>query len=411
MKKRNPWAMLLLAVCAALLLWAYTQVRAVGGDLQYLIPAPALQTAQEKTGETETGTDPGMPEAETLPNAPVKTMLDSLQTAQEDWAGVFEAYTASGVAEAVTLEGDAGSTAQVRLTALGTDAFAVAPLYLRVGRLFYPEELAGGSDGIVLDEQLALSLFHVGEPIGRMVRIGSEPFTVIGVLRHAKRVGDAGDAAAYVALAALWDKEIQLDALQVTARPVAGAGARSIFKEDLEAWQPGGTLIDLGKAGVGALLPLRVLLVFCGGLAFFRLLGIWIFRLRRFARWYRGSLQNEYAKTLLPRLLAGILLFALSGGALLAGAGALIAYLVAPVYTFPEWMPAVLVEWDDIRAAFWQVWQSAASLRELRSPELIRLRYFAMVTGWSAAGAAVAFTGLWVRREEKRPGKPLESRE
>jgi hypothetical protein len=410
MKKRNPWAMLLLAVCTALLLWAYTQVRAVSGDLQYLIPAPPLNTESGGPNGVKTEPDPEPATAEPLPNAQAKALLEILQTVTEDWFGVFQNYTMSGVAERASLVSDADVTLQARLNALGKAAFTITPQYLRIGRLFYPEELSGGSDGILLDEQLALALFHVAEPIGRTVTINNESFTVIGVLRHAKRVGDAADYAAYVPLSALWDKAIQLDALQVTARLIAGAGARAIFKEELEAWQAGGTLIDLGKAGMGALLPLRVLLVFCGGMAFFRLLGYWIRRLRRFVGGYRDSLQAEYAQKLLPRLLAGIFLLALTGGALLACASALTAYLVAPVYTFPEWVPTVPVEWNDIQAAFWQVWQSAAGLRELRSPELLRLRYFAMVTAWCSAGAAVAFTNLWVRRRDQSPGEPIATR-
>lgn len=415
MKKRHLWTFLLLAVSAALLLWAFLQVRAIGGDLQYLIPAPPLtvQSSEQGTGQNTPPAGPqgGGGQAVAAPNAQAEALYDSLQSAAEGWDGIFERYTISGVAERAALTGDAGTSAQARLNALGQDAFSFTRLYLLVGRLFYPEELRFGSDGILLDEQLALALFHVAEPVGRTVTIGEDAYTVIGVLRHAKRVGDAADYAAYVTLPRLWDRAIPLDALQVSARPAHGAGARAVFKEEMEAWQMGGTLIDLGKAGMGALLPLRILLVFCGGLAFFRLLGIWIFRLRSFARWYRGSLENEYARTLLPRLLAGILIFALTGGALLAGAGALIAYLIAPVYTFPEWVPAVLVEWKDIQAAFWQVWQSAASLRELRSPELLRLRYFAMIAAWSAAGAAVGFTALWARRGKKRSRESHEPRD
>ena len=164
-------------------------------------------------------------------------------------------------------------TTQARLNALGPDAFALAPQYLFVGRLFYPEELENGADGILLDEQLALALFRVAEPVGRTVTVSGVEFTVIGVLRHSKRVGDSMDYAAYVTLASLWDEAIQLDALQVTARPVSGAGARASFLTDMETWQAGGTLIDLRKEAVGALLPLRVLLFVCGAAVFFRLLG------------------------------------------------------------------------------------------------------------------------------------------
>jgi len=287
------------------------------------------------------------------------------------------------------------------LNALGPNAFLLAPQYLLAGRLFNPEELQYGSNGILLDEQLALALFRVTEPIGRTVTIADVEFTVIGILRHTKRIGDSVDYAAYVPLAALWNEAIQLDALQVTAKPVSGAGARATFKEDLESWCAGGTLIDLSKESMSSLLALRVLLFFIGGSVFFFLLGIWKKRLRCFIGDYKERLQMEYARILAPRLLLGTLLAMLTGLALLFAALALITYIVAPVYTFPEWVPAVLVEWDDIQSAFWQVWQGAASLRELRSPELIRIRYFGMVISWCSAITACLLLWLWGLAKER----------
>lgn len=393
MKKRNFWPILLLCVCMVLLVWAYTQVQAVGSDLQYLIPAPAVQA---DSGDSDDDTT-----ASVLPNAQAKALLEDLQTLAGDWDGIVAHYTFTGIVESASLTSDADETVQARLNALGPDAFLLTPKYLRTGRLFYPEELENGSSGILLDEQLALELFHVSEPVGCTVTIGDADFTVIGILRHTKQVGDSMDAAAYVPLAALWSQAVQLDALQVTASPVSGAGASAVFKEALESWQSGGTLIDLGKESMGAMLPLRVLLFFIGCVVLFWLLGIWKRQLRRFITDYKERLELEYAQRLMQRLLLGSLLLFLGFCALVTGAAGLLTYIVAPVYTFPEWVPAVPVEWDEIQTTFWQVWQSAASLRELRSPQLIRLRYFAMVTAWSSAGAAVAFTALWTKWRAK----------
>lgn len=397
MKHINKWALAALAVCAVLLLWSAMQVRAVGNDLQYLVPAPAPETISTPANEEAD------PAAETRPNAQALAWFDTLQTTAEGWDGIIQSWTLTGILENAALTSDAEITLQARLNALGPDAFALSPRYLRSGRLFYPEELQNGSRGILLDEQLALALFKIAEPVGRTVTLSGVEWTVVGVLRHSRRVGDAGDYAAYIPLAALWDEAIQLDALQVTARPVPGAGARSAFQTDMENWQPSGTMIDLGKEGMGALLPLRVLLFFCGAVVFFRLLRFWNGRLRRFVGDYRQRLAVEYAAKLMPRLAVGTLALAAGYGLLILGAAALISYIVAPVYTFPEWVPAVLVEWSDIQSAFWHVWQNAAGLRELRSPELIRIRYFAMLTGWFSAGAAVALTGIWARLRFNRP--------
>ena len=71
--------------------------------------------------------------------------------------------------------------------------------------------------------------------------------------------------------------------------------------------------------------------------------------------------------------------------------------LVAPVYTFPEWIPKVLVEPNDIATAFWDVWQSQAVLMELRSPELLQARFYQVLMGW-ACGALVLAGGMLAAR-------------
>ncbi len=394
MKKHRNRALAALCVCIAVLAWSAAEIHAVGGNLQYLIPAPVLETADTKQAGAQT--DPvTASKTDSVPNAKAQALWKSLQTTAENWDGMMEAYTLSGIAEGVSFTGSTGEAKQARLNALGPNAFVLSPKYLRVGRLFYPEELANGSLGILLDEQLALALFRVAEPIGRTVTAADISFTVIGVLRHTKRVGDNGDYAAYVPLAALWNRPLQLNALQVTVKPVASAGAASAFAADMKNWQAGGTLINLGKEGLGALLPLRVLLFFIGSALFFTCLRYWNNRLRGFLADARHQLQADYAARLWPRFTLSTLVLLLGYGMLTLAAAALIRYLVAPVYTFPEWVPAVLVAWQDIRTAFWQVWQGAASLMELRSPELIRIRFFGMLTGWASAAAAGLLTYLW----------------
>ena len=68
--------------------------------------------------------------------------------------------------------------------------------------------------------------------------------------------------------------------------------------------------------------------------------------------------------------------------------------LVEPVYTFPEWVPAVLVEPKDIQTAFWNVWQTSATVVEYRTPELLRLRFLREVMAWSCGAAALLIGSL-----------------
>lgn len=61
-------------------------------------------------------------------------------------------------------------------------------------------------------------------------------------------------------------------------------------------------------------------------------------------------------------------------------------YIIQPVYTFPEWIPTVLVEWKDIAKAFWNVWQDTAVMQELRTREILRLRWLALLVQGCSAG-------------------------
>ena len=401
MKEKKLRGFLALFVCAVVLVLTAVSIAAVGQDLQYLIPAPKMEAKQQQDDQQQNETDE-QEETTQKPNQAALTLWESLQTKAEKWPGMIKAYTLSGILEKASLISDIKETKQARLTALGENAFELTPKYLHFGRLFYPEELKKGGPVMLLDEKLALALFKISQPIGRTVTIGEVDFTVIGITRHAKSVGDSEDYGAYVPLAYLWDKEIQLQAMQVTVRPIPGAGARSAFATDMEALSPGGTMIDLGKEAMGAMLPVRVLLFFMGTALFFKILGLWNKQFRQFFADYKQRLARQYAVKLMPRLILGILALALGYGVLTMLISWLITYLVAPVYTFTEWVPAILVEWKDIQTAFWQVWQGAARLQELRSPELMRIRYFAMLTAWFSAGAAVSITILWVRWWAKR---------
>ncbi len=403
MKEKKLRGFLVIFICAAVLIWSAISITAVGHDLQYMIPAPQMEPGEQQDQQDDQEDMPAQ-----KPNQAALTLWESLKTAAENWSGIMETYTMSGILEKASMTADTEETKQARLTALNENAFRLAPQYLHFGRLFYPEELKKGADVILLDEQLALALFKIAQPIGRTVTISGIDFMVVGILRHTKAVGDSEDYGAYVPINYLWDKEIQLQALQVTAKPIPGAGARATFLAAMENWKAGGTLIDLGKEAMGAMLPIRMLLFFAGAAVFFRLLSIWNGQFRRFFADYRQRLTRQYALKLMPRLMVGIFALSAGYGALALMISWLITYLVAPVYTFTEWVPAILVEWKDIQTAFWQVWQSAARLQELRSPELNRIRFYGMLTSWFSAGAAVALTLMWVRWWARRE-KNIES--
>ena len=107
----------------------------------------------------------------------------------------------------------------------------------------------------------------------------------------------------------------------------------------------------------------------------------------------------------MPRFIRQGVMLAL-GYLLCAGAAAvLMQYVIAPVYTFPEWIPAVLVEWEEIGKAFWKCWQPISALMELRSPEYMRLRFYGLMIQLASAAAGITLALLYGRlrtREERQ---------
>lgn len=390
--KKTPWwqAVLLAAFAAALAFGAYS-VSQVGNHLQYLIAPP--HKLQMSGGE----------ETPVKPNEPVAQWYAALKDVAEEWDSTMEAWTLGGVMENASLSAEGGGT-QGRVTVMGENGTTLHPLQLRFGRNFFPEELRNGAHVIILDEQAALALFRISDPIDRKVTVQGVEYRVIGVARHRKQVGDLTDYGAYIPLMSVIDQDITLDALQVEAAPRTGVGASVSFSTVCGTWQQGGTVIDLGKEGMAATLWLRVLLCLAGATALLRLIGWLNGQVRSYAKQYSQQLQVRYALSLMPQLAGMILLFCLGYGGAAALAAALMNVIIQPVYTFPEWIPAVLVEWEDIAAAFWKVWQTSATLREMRSPEILRLRYFTLLIQGCSAATGVLLALWYARRRTALQG-------
>lgn len=114
--------------------------------------------------------------------------------------------------------------------------------------------------------------------------------------------------------------------------------------------------------------------------------------------WHRRALQRKYATQFLPQTICVILAFILGYGVAAGFAALLLDFILQPVYVFPECVPSVLVEWEEIKRTFWQVQQSGAGFRELRTSKLIRLRYFAGVIPGCCAVIAVLIVTLFFKK-------------
>lgn len=393
--QKKPWRkLILLLLLSAALTYCVLAVNSVGNQLQYLVEAPGPEQEKTDTGSNETQ----------QPNKSLIERGEQLKSAMEGLSGNVSAYTITGVVDQQSLQSDIGNGAQGRLELLGENSFALRPKYLRYGRLFFPEELEQGADVMLLDEQLALLLFNIGDPLERTVTLAGKEYRVIGIVRHQKQVGDLTDAGAYVPLASVASLELTVDALMVSAQPIAGTGASVAFKSAMDSWQSGGNMIDLGKESMGAKLWLRLLLFLSGMTLTLRAVRFLNRRVHDALRDDKERLKSSYAIRLMPRFTGQVLVLGV-GYLLCAGVVALLMqYLIEPVYTFPEWIPAVLVEWEEIATAFWKCWQTPATLVELRSPEFMRLRFYGLMIQLTSAACGVTLALLYGRlrtREER----------
>ena len=71
---------------------------------------------------------------------------------------------------------------QLQLSAVDDEYFAIKNYAFTSGRPFSPQEAAFGASVIVLGDEMAQHFFPNLDPVGREIRIGGLPFTVVGVL-------------------------------------------------------------------------------------------------------------------------------------------------------------------------------------------------------------------------------------
>lgn len=361
-----------LILCALMLVLCAVPILKTPALYQYVIPAPP-------------------PQEESQPNE-TDALLQSLAQLSENWPGILSDYAVTAHASHIMMEGVSGKTATARLTGQWGSPNALPYPLLTAGRRFYDHELENGAAVIILDEQLALALFRVSDPLGRSVQIGEQELTVVGVMRHTRAAGDQEAYGAYVPLRTL--SSLSFETLTVWAKGVDGAGAFSQFKNDMRIWQEGGSLYDLQQEKARALLP-----AWLAGCVCLLLIVISVFRAfgRLVLRLYQdflNRLSHCFAVQMIPRLISYILL------SLAALLGALAVFYgwtqlaLIMVHIFPEWIPAVPVEINDIMTTWWQNAEISGSMIEWRTREIITLRRLSALLRLPSLTFALLFTHI-----------------
>lgn len=394
--RRGPLIGLLLM--AAVMAWATLELNAIPGSFQRVF-LPGEQTAQTESASAKT-------------NQYLREMMDERETMDAALAGACAPTTLYAVAQpaSVALK-DEGKSVSARVAGIDENYLSMEGFSLYGGRYFYPDEYLYGQKVALIDEQLAVALFQYAEPLSEEIKLGGQSYRIIGIVRDHKRVGDEMEYSAYVPYRSLIASSLGVTALVYEAAPVAGAGGWAAFESAVSGMGATGTTWSLVKERMNAAMPLRLLLCLAGGALAFFCIGWLNRRSGKTARGYQALLREKYAWQLMGWLLPRCLGLIAGYAACLYVLALLFTVLVAPVFTFPEWVPAILVEPKDIAAAFWNVWQKPAKVVELRTPEVLRARFFGQLTGW-AAGFCAAFLGvLWGRARKEPDQSPDQSKE
>ena len=367
-KRRGMIALLLglaLAVCGGALLLAS------GGRLEYILPAPA---ATKEGGE-----------------------LNALyEEAQEQLASIADSVTASAVG--ARLQGAALATetqsTETTVYAVGSGYFDVVHETLLDGRLISEADVKRAEDAIVIDESTALSFFAGDEPVGKTVTLDGLSYEVAGVIRTNRRMGETDEHVAYISITAASANALAMQTVELIAKTADKTTASAILMENtLRTWKSGGSFYNYDKLALGAVMPLRWMILLAGAAFLLSLLA----RLNA-AAWgrvcyYADQLKTRYARDMLGGMIASVLLALLGYAALAGTAFALAKFSIDPLYVFTEWVPEVLVELSSIAKRFWSLNDAnAAAVR------YVSRNYFVLETGRGLLrwGLLALLLGAWM---------------
>lgn len=343
------------------------QAHQVPSLIQYVFLPPDFSAAEEtQQGGEEGQAGQGTPQVE-LPGK-LDLFMKSWNSFLDEQQASIQAAALSAHQGGAALTVENGGSATAELTALYGARHTLEDKVLVNGRQLYQEEVDLGTPSAVIDEGLAIALFRQGNPVDMQFTLGDQVFTVVGITRHNRTVGERADYGLMVPLKA-FETQPTWEVMTAQVRPLGGAGTRAGLGKSLQAWQSGGQVVDLVKEKYRAALPVRVLLCLLG--MFVSLIGFQL--ARRFSTALleknRERLQSEYISRLWPRYVLTGALIALSFGAALLVLLVAFTQLLAPVYVFPEWVPAILVEPKEIARTFWNNRASATALLQMHTKE------------------------------------------
>lgn len=374
----------LLAACIGLILM---NAGGAPGIYVYNVLSPKAerpQAPEQEEGEEggEQGEEDGQKEEKLTE---LGEMLKSLKERLDELSGVTSAYGVLAYAPQTSLSDGASASVTALLKAQWGAKLHPDQLLVE-GRQLYLEEIEQGTASAVIDDKLAIDLFRVGNPVGRQLYINGTAFTVVGIVRNSRGVGDREASSALVPLKALDKAGIQTKMLSVLMQPKAGAGAYAALSQGMQQWHAEGDFYSLPKEMYRVRLPLRLMLCALGLMLIALTLKLSGGASRAIMANMRGRIEGQYALRILPELMIKCFMILMMYVLNVAAIALVLQQLIAPVYIFPEWVPTILVEPTEIAKTFWTLRGQETGLVSLRTPELLKLKYLHRLMTGSCLG-------------------------
>ena len=138
--------------------------------------------------------------AKKKPEVSTTPLLDLYKKAAESMGELSPSLTMHSVKAGETLSIHDSDKRQedIYLYAIGPHWNEVYYPYVRKGRLLGPADAEAASEVVVLDEKTAVKLFQDVDPVEHPVSWREKPLEVAGVAPHSRRLGEAGEFAAWV---------------------------------------------------------------------------------------------------------------------------------------------------------------------------------------------------------------------
>ena len=325
-----------------------------------------------------------------LPAGTLPDLQESMETVRSELPDYTLSVHAVKNGASISTEDGSKSQGDVVLYMAGARYNECYPQRIVSGRPLTYADITDREHSIVLDEKLAFQLFGDKESLDGRVTVGDKTYTVVGTVKHTRRIGEIGVYAAWIPLSCADDKT-DCDVAVLTAVANGGSDMSVLFGSTAKSNLGSGTLYNLAKERMRATMALRLIAL----VIVIRLLVLWVRLLMKLgARWladFCGQLKERYMRTLIGYAAVRVLAIAAIVAATLTACWGLMTFFIQPVNVFTEWIPEAIVSFSSIKGRFWELCAEAAMPVSCMTADMAELRFFAAFLRW---GVIFALIGL-----------------